>query len=97
MIADSESQLFGVYDLNEEESIIYYRKPRVVSLKYKNKVPLYFFVKNAITYSEWFKSVVVNGFLDFEFTNFTVTRNGMKVRLNMEEVVKDGVTEFFLF
>lgn len=93
----SDSQLFGVHDLNEDESIIYYQKPKIISLKYRNKVPLYFFIKNAITYSEWFKSAVMNGFLDFEFTNFTVTRNGMRVSLNMEEVVKDGVTEFFLF
>ncbi len=93
----SDSQLFGIYDLDDSESVVYYRTPRVISLKYRNKVPLYFFIKNPITYSEWFRSVVVNGFLDFEFTNFTVTRSGKKVNLDMKEVVRDGLTEFFLY
>lgn len=95
----SESQMSGIYDLIEEDSIIYYRKPKVISLKYKNKVPLYFFIKNQMGYIEWFENVVLSGVLDFQFTNCIVIRNGKRIAFEdiSNEVVKDGITEFFLF
>ena len=94
-----DSQLFGISDLRDDESVIYYQKPKIILLKYRDKVPLYFFIKNNITYADWFKNAVVNGFLDFEFTNCIVMRNGKRVDFEeiSKEVIRDGVTEFHLF
>jgi len=95
----SDSQLLGIYHLKENNSYIYYEKPRIILLKYRNKVPLYFSIKNRSTYNEWFNNAVMNGVIEFEFTKFTVRRNGEAITLEyvFEEVVKDGITEFHMF
>ena len=94
----SDSQLLGIHDLKEDGFAIYYQKPRVITLKYRGKVPLYFFVKNNITYADWFKNAVENSFLDFEFRNCIIRRNGRKINFEeiSKEVVRDGITEFVL-
>jgi hypothetical protein len=93
-----DSQLQGIYGLITNGSLISYKKPKLILLKYRNKVPLYFSVKNNLTYKEWLNEFILNGFLDFAFSKCVVLRNGKRLSSDMlEEVVRDGVTECHLY
>jgi len=94
----SDSQLLGIHQLVECGPFIFYKEPRIIMLKYRNKVPLYFAVKNIQTYDRWFSSVVMNGIIEFDFTKCIVRRNGKTIPSDyiFREVIRDGITEFYL-
>ncbi|MBO8183805.1 MAG: Mov34/MPN/PAD-1 family protein [Archaeoglobus sp.] len=93
-----DSQLQGIYSLVTNDSLIYYMRPKLIVLKYRNKVPLYFPIKNSISLREWFNSFVLNGILDFSFRKCVILKNGKRMPIDvLEEVVKDGVTECHLY
>ncbi len=85
--------LYGTDDLVIENGVAYFKNPKMIALKYKDKVPLYYFNIRG-TYGEWFDSVVVNGIIDYNFTKVYVIRGGRRWLFKdwRSEEVRDGIT-----
>ena len=94
------TQVFGFNDLISSESQLSFNTPKVIFLKYKDKVPLQFFIKNETTYGEWFDSFMENTVLELIHTYAYLSINGGEsgfLEDNREEKVNEGTSRLFLY
>ncbi len=94
----SLTSLFGPDDLRFEEGKCYFKKPKVVAVKYRTKAPLYFFVKREETYRNFLERIS-NWILDFEHEIAFLFRDDevSSLKNSADEVIEDGYSEIKLY